>query len=83
LLSTLIADELMVLGNVGQSTAWHATARFAADQTNDIALRADVRTFAALVPLYYGDPNQAVNLARQAQTIAATTDCGPSCRARI
>src|SRR6266542_1344292 len=76
LLAMLIADELMVLGDVGQSTAWHATARFAADQTNDIALQADARTFAALVPLYYGDANEAVELARRAQSIAATTtDC--------
>src|SRR6266545_4100797 len=64
LLAMLIADELMVLGDVGQSTAWHATARFAADQTNDIALQADTRTFAALVPLYYGDAYEAVGLAQ-------------------
>jgi transcriptional regulator with XRE-family HTH domain len=73
-LATLIADELMVLGDVRQSRAWHGTARFAADQTADAALQADVRTLSALLPLYYGDSSEAVAFARRAQTIAGDTN---------
>lgn len=69
LLATLLADELMVLGDVRQSRAWHSTARFAADQTDDAALKADVRTLTALLHLYYGDASEAVTIARQAQGV--------------
>lgn len=69
-LSSLVADEMMVLGNAYQSRAWHSTARVAADKTTDHALRADVRTLAALLPLYYGDAREVVTLTRQAQGIA-------------
>ncbi len=74
-LAALIADELMVLGDVRQSRAWHGTARIAADQTADDALRANVRVLAALLPLYYGDPADVVTLAREA---AAVTEGTPS-----
>ena len=72
-LASLIADEMMVLGDVQQSRAWHYTARSAADKTKDRALKADVRTLAALLPLYYGDPREVVTITRQAQKIAGNT----------
>ena len=74
-LATLIADEMTVLGDVQQSRAWYHTARTAADRTNDNGLRADVRTLAALLPLYYGDAREVVKIVRQAQQIAANTPC--------
>lgn len=70
-LAALIGDELMVLGDVRQSHAWHRTARTAADQTTDSALRAEVRALAALLPLYYGDVADAVRLARDAAMVGA------------
>ncbi|MGH3912616.1 MAG: hypothetical protein ACRDTC_04295 [Pseudonocardiaceae bacterium] len=72
-LSALLADELTVLGEVRQSRSWHATSCFAADQTSDIELRAEVRTLGALLPLYYGDPRDAVKIARQAQSMGTNT----------
>jgi transcriptional regulator with XRE-family HTH domain len=68
-LAALVADEMMVLGDVPRSAAWHATARRAADETSDIGLRAQVRTLGAMLPLYYGDPAQSAALAREAQAL--------------
>lgn len=73
-LSALLADELTVLGEIRQSWSWHATACFAADQTSDIGLRAEVRALGALLPLYYGDPFDAVKMTRQAQDIGTDAD---------
>jgi hypothetical protein len=68
-LSSLIADELMVLGKPLYAGSWHDMARHAADETEDDTLRAHVRTLAAILPLYYGDPSATVRLARYAQGI--------------
>jgi transcriptional regulator with XRE-family HTH domain len=74
-LAALTADEMSVLGHVHAARAWHATAVTAADTTGDIALRADLRTLAALLPLYHGDPTTAANLARRARCLAEGTRC--------
>lgn len=66
-LATLVADEFMVLGEIRRSSAWHVTARRAADECGDRELQADVRAMAALLPLYFGDAADAVRLARDAQ----------------
>lgn len=71
LLSSLIADELMVLGKPLYADSWHYIARRAADETRDDALRAHVRTLAAMLPLYYGDPAVTIRLTREAQGILA------------
>jgi len=70
-LSALVADELMVLGKAHHATAWQEIAGRAADETEDRDLRAHVRTLAAILPLYYGDPAVTVRLTRQAQAIPA------------
>lgn len=68
--ASLIADEMMVLGRPADSQAWHATAKTAADRTEDAALQARTRSLNALLYLYYGDPARAVALAQQAQAVA-------------
>lgn len=68
--ASLIADEMMVLGRPADSQAWHATAKTAADHTEDPALQSRTRSLNALLYLYYGDPARAVVLAQQAQALA-------------
>src|SRR5215472_9799918 len=68
-LSALIADELTVLGKPVHASSWHELAARLADEAGDDALRGQVRALAAMLPLYYGDPSSAVQLARQAQEI--------------
>lgn len=68
-LGVLIADELMVLGKPLHASSWHEMTCRVADDTADDALRAHVRALAAMVPLYYGDPAETVQLARHAQVI--------------
>src|SRR6266487_659497 len=70
-LGVLIADELMVLGKPVHARSWHEMTCRVADDTGDDALRAHVRALAAMLPLYYGDPAEAVRLARQAQVISS------------
>jgi hypothetical protein len=69
----LIADELMVLGDTHAAGAWYHTARTAADTTNNRALQADVRTLAAIPPLYAARPDKTITLTRHATAIAADT----------
>jgi tetratricopeptide (TPR) repeat protein len=69
LLGTLAADSLMKLGRIVDARAWYGTARIAADDSGNRELRARVRAQEAMLPYYYGDPAEAVNLARAAQGI--------------
>ncbi|WP_269273828.1 hypothetical protein [Streptomyces sp. H39-S7] len=69
ILSTLIADALMKLGQLRQSQAWYATARTAADDSGNVGLRARVRVQAAMLPYYYGPLETAVSLAREARLL--------------
>lgn len=68
-LSVLVADVLMVLGKSHHAESWHEQARRAADETEDDILRAHVRALAAMLPLYYGEPQATVRLAQEAQGI--------------
>jgi tetratricopeptide (TPR) repeat protein len=68
-LGALIADELMVLGRPAYAESWHKVARQTADETGDDALRALVRTLAAILPLYYGDATETVRLTAEARAI--------------
>ncbi|MER0476929.1 XRE family transcriptional regulator [Streptomyces sp. Edi2] len=70
LLSTLVADALMKLGELQQSHAWYATARTAADDSGNLELRARVRAQAAMLPYYYGPLGSAVELARDARLLS-------------
>ncbi|MEU7161440.1 XRE family transcriptional regulator [Streptomyces chrestomyceticus] len=69
LLSTLVADALMKLGNLPHARAWYDTARNAADDSGDVELRARVRAQAAMLPYYYGPLTAAVRLAHEAKLI--------------
>jgi len=69
LLATLAADSLMKLGRIADARAWYGTARIAADDSGNRELRARVRAQEAMLPYYYGDPAEAVRLARDAQQI--------------
>ncbi len=79
-LAALNADELSVIGDTHASRAWHATAAAAADTTADPALRADVRTLAALLPLYHGAPTWPATRSRtrDAPTTAPAPPSRPS-----
>ncbi|HEX2315383.1 MAG TPA: XRE family transcriptional regulator, partial [Thermomonospora sp.] len=58
------------LGDHRLARSFFRTASTAADETGDRALRAWVTVREALVPMYYGDPREALHLARKAQDLA-------------
>jgi tetratricopeptide (TPR) repeat protein len=61
------------LGDHRLSRSFFRTARTAADETGDRGLRSWVTVREALVPMYYGDPREALHLARRAQDLAGRT----------
>ncbi|WP_239082662.1 hypothetical protein [Actinoplanes teichomyceticus] len=71
LLATLCADALMRLGQTTDAQLWYRTAMLAADDTERPALRVLVRAQAAMLPYYFGDPRQTVQLADEALSISA------------
>ncbi len=71
-LAVLMADELMVLGDIYAANTWYGAARTAAEQTLDRALQGTVMTLAARLPLYWGSPLQALELASQARLVAGS-----------
>lgn len=68
-LALLAADALMKLGEIRRSRYWYGTARLASDDTGNLQLQARVRAQEAMLPYYYGDVGQAVELARSAQAL--------------
>ncbi|WP_018790531.1 hypothetical protein [Salinispora arenicola] len=72
LLATMCADALMRLGNVGEARLWYRTALHAADDSSDSRLGVLVRAQAAMLPYYFGDPQQTVVLAEAALAVTAT-----------
>jgi transcriptional regulator with XRE-family HTH domain len=68
----------MIMINVGDqrlARSFFRTARTAADETGDRHLRAWVAVREALVPLYYGDPDEASALARAGAGLAGRNPC--------
>jgi tetratricopeptide (TPR) repeat protein len=68
----------MILTNLGDprlARSFFRTARTAVDETGDRGLRAWVAAREALVPLYYGDPGEALVLASSAVDLAGRTLC--------
>jgi tetratricopeptide (TPR) repeat protein len=61
------------LGDHRLARSFFRTARTAADETGDRGLRAWVTVRESLLPLYYGDPREALHLARKAQDLAGRT----------
>lgn len=69
-LSGVAGILLTILGDQPRARSFFATAHTAAFGTGERGLRAWVLAREALVPLYYGDPAEALRLARQAQNLA-------------
>lgn len=69
-LSGLSGLIMINLGDHRLARSFFRTASTAADETGDRALRAWVTVREALVPMYYGDPREALHLARKAQDLA-------------
>jgi tetratricopeptide (TPR) repeat protein len=72
-LSGLSGVIMIDLGDHRLSRSFFRTARTAADETGDRALRSWVSVREALVPMYYGDPRESLHLARRAQDLAGRT----------
>lgn len=69
-LSGLSGLIMINLGDHRLARSFFRTARTAADETGDRGLRAWVTVRESLVPMYYGDPREALHLARKAQDLA-------------
>jgi len=69
-LSTLTGMIMINIGDQRTARSFFRTARTAADETSDRSLRAWVAAREALIPLYYGDPREAVDLARAGADLA-------------
>ncbi|MEU8193545.1 XRE family transcriptional regulator [Microbispora amethystogenes] len=71
-----LSGMLMIdLGDQRLARSFFRTGRMAADETGDRALRAWVTARESLVPLYYGDPREALTLAKKSRDLAGTTPC--------
>lgn len=68
----------MKLGDIRQARAYYGTAAAAADDTGDPRLRALLRAQEAMLPYYYGNLTETVQLARQAQSLARAIPCSPT-----
>ncbi len=74
-LAALTGMTMIDVGDHRMARSFFRTARTAADETGDRALRAWVVAREALVPLYYGDAREALRLARISQDLAGRTPC--------
>lgn len=74
-LAGLAGVLLLDLGDQRLSRSYFRTAAVAADETGDRALRAWVTARESQVPLYAGDPRQALLLARRARDLAGSQPC--------
>lgn len=80
-LGGLVGIVMVDLGDQRLAQSFFRTARIAADETGDRALRAWVVAREAVVPLYYGDPAKTVELARKSQDLAGATPCAAAAMA--
>ena len=79
-----LAGTIMTnLGDPRLARSFFRTARTAADETGDRGLRAWVAAREALVPLYYGDPGEALTLASSAISLAGRTVCAAGVMAPV
>ncbi|KJE20110.1 Helix-turn-helix protein [Frankia torreyi] len=74
-LAGLINLTLIKLSEPAAARAWGRTARLAADEAGDVALSAWVRAQDAYTLFYGGAIQEAVTVAKKAQTIARRTPC--------
>ncbi len=80
-LAALTGMTMIDVGDHRLARSFFRTARTAADETGDRALRAWVVAREGLVPLYYGDAREALRLARISQDLAGRTPCAASAMA--
>jgi tetratricopeptide (TPR) repeat protein/transcriptional regulator with XRE-family HTH domain len=74
-LAGLAGIVMLDLGDERLARSFFRTARTATDETGDRRLRAWVAVREALVPLYYGDPQEAASLASAALDLAGRRPC--------
>ncbi len=74
-LAALTGMTMIDVGDHRLARSFFRTARTAADETGDRALRAWVVAREGLVPLYYGDAREALRLSRISQDLAGRTPC--------
>ncbi|MFG2077875.1 XRE family transcriptional regulator [Nonomuraea maritima] len=74
-LSGLSGMILINLGDHRLARSFFRTGRTAADETGDRALRAWICARESLVPLYFGDAREALNLAKKSRDLAGSTPC--------
>ncbi|HEY3953566.1 MAG TPA: helix-turn-helix transcriptional regulator [Streptosporangiaceae bacterium] len=74
-LAGLTGMTMIDIGDQRTARTFFRTARLAADETGDRALRAWVAVREALIPLYYGDPREALSLARGGADLAGRGAC--------
>jgi tetratricopeptide (TPR) repeat protein len=82
-LSGLSGMIMINLGDHRLARSFFRTGRTAADETGDRALRAWVTAREALVPLYYGDAREALNLAKKSRDLAGATPCAAQAMAPV
>ncbi|SDG31022.1 hypothetical protein SAMN05421505_103134 [Sinosporangium album] len=82
-LAGLSGMVMINLGDHRMARSFFRTGRTAADETGDRALRAWVTAREALVPLYYGDPREALNLAKKSRDLAGQTACAAQAMAPV
>ncbi|MEU6238154.1 hypothetical protein [Kitasatospora sp. NPDC047058] len=66
---------LVALGEHREARFWYQCAQLAAEETGDRALRAWLLAREAVVPLYFGAPAAAAQLAERARLVAGATVC--------
>ena len=74
-LASLTGMTMIDIGDQRMARSFFRTARIAADETGDRALRAWVAVREALIPLYYGDPREVITLARTGADLAGRSQC--------
>ncbi len=69
-LAGMTGMTMIDIGDQRTARTFFRTARLAADETGDRALRAWVAVREAVIPLYYGDPREALSLVRASADLA-------------
>lgn len=82
-LAGIAGIAMLDLGDHRLARSLFRTARTAADETGDRQLRAWVAVRESLVPLYYGDPREAADLATAAADLAGRKPCAAAVMAPV
>jgi len=82
-LAGIAGIAMLDLGDHRLARSLFRTARTAADETGDRQLRAWVAVRESLVPLYYGDPREAADLAAAAADMAGRKPCAAAVMAPV